>query len=80
MFEKFSTKNISFGFRSIEFIILMGMCWSRNSVVGIAIGYGLDDRRVEVRVPVVQSGFGTHPVSYAMSAGGSFPGGKADKE
>jgi hypothetical protein len=26
--------------------------WSRNSVVGIATGYGLDDREVGVRVPV----------------------------
>jgi hypothetical protein len=28
------------------------LTWSRDSVVGIATGYGLDDRRVGVRVPV----------------------------
>jgi hypothetical protein len=28
------------------------LAWSRDSVVGIATGYGLDDREVEVRVPV----------------------------
>jgi hypothetical protein len=27
-------------------------CWSRGSAVGIATGYGLDDRGVGVRVPV----------------------------
>jgi hypothetical protein len=56
---------------------------SRDSVVGIAIGYGLDDRWVGVRVPVgstifsppiVQTGSGAHPASYTMGTGGSFPG------
>jgi hypothetical protein len=59
---------------------------SRDSVVGIATGYGLDDQGVGVRVPVgqefsilhvVQTGFGVHPTSYPMGTGGSFPGGKA---
>jgi hypothetical protein len=57
---------------------------SWDSVVGIATGYGLDDRAVGVRVPVVknflhvvQTGSRAHPVSYPMGTGGSFPGGKA---
>jgi hypothetical protein len=44
------------------------------SVVGIATGYGLDDRGVGVRV---QTGSEVHPASYPMGTGGSFPGGKA---
>jgi hypothetical protein len=45
----------------------------RDSVVGIATGYGLDDRWVRVRVPVeqeflilhaVQTGPGVHPTPY----------------
>jgi hypothetical protein len=48
---------------------------SQVSVVGIATGYGLDDRGVGVRVPVgsrisflrvVQTGSGAHPTSYPM--------------
>jgi hypothetical protein len=59
---------------------------SRDSVVGLATGYGLDDRGVGVRVPVVvrifsspsrQTGSGVHPASYRMGTGGSFPGSKA---
>jgi hypothetical protein len=46
--------------------------------VGIATGYGLDDRGVGVRVPdVVQTGSEAHPASYPMGTGGSFPEGKA---
>jgi hypothetical protein len=57
-----------------------------DSVVGIATGYGLEDRGVGVRVPVesgifrlhvLQTGFGVHPTSHPMGTGGSFPGGKA---
>jgi hypothetical protein len=58
---------------------------SRESVVGIATGYGLDDRGVEVQVPVesriflnvVHTGSGVHPTSYPTGTGGSFPGIKA---
>jgi hypothetical protein len=58
---------------------------SRDSVVGIATGYELDDRGVGVRVPVgqefsvhsVQTGSGAHLASYPMGTGDSFPGGKA---
>jgi hypothetical protein len=34
------------------FSVRIGLCRSRDSVVGIATGYGLDDRGVGVRVPV----------------------------
>jgi hypothetical protein len=55
----------------------------RDSVVGIATGYVLDERGVEVRVPVrsrisllraVQAVSGVHPASYPMVTEGSFPG------
>jgi hypothetical protein len=59
---------------------------SRDSPVGIATGYGLDDREVGVRVSVgarnfsllhvVQIGSGAHPTSYPMGTGDSFPRGK----
>jgi hypothetical protein len=60
---------------------------SRDSSVGIALGYELDDRGCRVRFPVgagnlslhhrVQNGSGAHPASYPMGTRGSFPGGKA---
>jgi hypothetical protein len=59
---------------------------SRDSSVGIATAYGLDDRGAGVRVPVgsefsllyiVCTGSGAHPASYPMGTGGSFPEGKA---
>jgi hypothetical protein len=59
---------------------------NRDNAVGIATGYGLDDRGVGVRVPVgsrisllhvVQTGSEVHPTSYPMGTGGSFPRGKA---
>jgi hypothetical protein len=65
---------------------LVVIIWSRDSSVGTATGYGLNDRGVGVRVPVgqefsllhvVQTGSGVHPTSYPMGTRGSFPGGKA---
>jgi hypothetical protein len=60
---------------------------SRDSSVGIALGYGLDVRCTGVRFPAgagnfslhhrVQNGSGGHPTSYPMGTGGSFPGSKA---
>jgi hypothetical protein len=54
--------------------------------LGMALGYGLDDRGSRVRFPagagnfslhhVVQNGPGAHPASYPMGSRGSFPGGK----
>jgi hypothetical protein len=56
----------------------------RDSVVGTATGYGLDDRGVGVRygqefslLHVVHTGSGVHPASYSMGTGVSFSEGKA---
>jgi hypothetical protein len=59
---------------------------SRDSSVGIALGYGLDDRGCKVLfLPGtvnfslhhrVQTGSGAHPASYPMGTRGSVPGGK----
>jgi hypothetical protein len=61
---------------------------SRDSSVGIALGYGLDDWGSRVRFPegdgnfslhhCVQSSSGAHPASYPMGTRGSFPERKAD--
>jgi hypothetical protein len=55
--------------------------------LGIASGYGLDDRMFGVQFPAgagnfslrhrVQTCFSAHPTSYPMGTGVSFPGGKA---
>jgi hypothetical protein len=67
---------------------ISGSYKSRDSSVGIALGYGLDDRGSRVRFPVgagdfslhrVQNGSGAHPDSYPMFTRGSFPGGKVDR-
>jgi hypothetical protein len=60
---------------------------SRDTSVGIALGYKLDDWGSRVRFPAeagnfslhhrVQNGSGAHPASYLMGTRGSFPGGKA---
>jgi hypothetical protein len=60
---------------------------SRDSWVGIALGYGLDDRGYRVRFPTragdfslhhrFQNGSGAHLASYPIGTRGSFPGGKA---
>jgi hypothetical protein len=59
---------------------------SHDSSVGIALGYGLDDRGSRVRFPAgagnfslhrcVQNGSGAHPASYPMGNRSSFPGGQ----
>jgi hypothetical protein len=56
------------------------------SSVGIATGYGLDDRGSGIRFPAgtgnvfpfhrVQTGPGAHPTSYPIGTGFSFPGEK----
>jgi hypothetical protein len=74
----------------IKTLIIMGPLgdsWSRDSSVGIALGYGLDDRGSRFRFPVgagnfslhhrVQNGSRTHPASYSVGTRGFFPGGKA---
>jgi hypothetical protein len=60
---------------------------NRDSSVGIALGYGLDDLSPRVRFPTwvgnfslrhrVQNGSGARPASYPMGTRGSFPGVKA---
>jgi hypothetical protein len=58
---------------------------SRDSAVGTATGYGLEDRGVRVGVKgqefsllhVVQTGSGANPTAYPVGAGGSFLVGKA---
>jgi hypothetical protein len=57
---------------------------SRDSSVGIATVYGLDDRMIGIRFPAearnfslphhVQTGSGAHSASYPMGTGGSFAG------
>jgi hypothetical protein len=68
-------------------IFIFYFLFSRDSSVGTALGYGLDDRGSRVRFPAgagylslhhrVQNGSGVHPASYSMGTRGSFPGGKA---
>jgi hypothetical protein len=61
---------------------------SRDSVVGVATGYGLDDRRLGVRVPVgsrfsllhvVQTDSGAHRTFYPMGTEGLFPRGQSGR-
>jgi hypothetical protein len=63
------------------FLCIHELWGSRDSVVGIATGYGLDDwgrssspGRVKNFLHV-QTGSGAHPASYPMGTGGSFPRG-----
>jgi hypothetical protein len=59
----------------------------RDSSVGIAFGYGLDERGSRFRFPAgagnfslhhrLQNGSGARPASYPMGTGGTFPGSKA---
>jgi hypothetical protein len=68
-------------------ISLLSTPKSRDSSVGIALGYGLDDgvlgfdaRRGAGNFSLhhrVQNASGAHPASYLMGTRGSFPGGKA---
>jgi hypothetical protein len=56
---------------------------SLDSLVGIRLGYGLDDRGSRIRFPAgagnfslhhrVQNGSGTHPASYPMGTKGLSP-------
>jgi hypothetical protein len=63
------------------------MSASRDTSVGIVIGYVLDDRMIGVRFPAgagnfslrhhVKTGTGAHLAFYPMDTGDSFPGDKA---
>jgi hypothetical protein len=62
----------------------MHYLWSRDSSVGVAVGYRLDDRGSRFRFPAgagnfslyhqVQDGLGAHPASYPMGTGGTAAG------
>jgi hypothetical protein len=68
-------------------IVAVVVIKSCGSSVGIALGYGLDDRGSRARFPArdgnfslhhcVQNGSGAHPASYPMGTRGYFPAGKA---
>jgi hypothetical protein len=78
-------QNIMEKSRRIIIIRIITIYKSRDSSVGIALGYGLDDRGSRVRFPAgtgnfclhhrVQNGSGAHPAC-EMGTRGSFPGGK----
>jgi hypothetical protein len=65
--------------------VIIGMVLCRDSVVGIATSYWLEDRGDWVWVPVglkiflrdVQTRSGAHPATYPMGTGGSLPGSTA---
>jgi hypothetical protein len=69
--------------RSSETLVSYHNTSSRDSSVGIALGYRLDDRGSKVPFPAgnfslhnrVQRSSGAHPASYPMGNRGSFPGG-----
>jgi hypothetical protein len=73
--------------KPFHFTSLLTFLKSGDSSVGIALGYGLDDRGSRVRFPPgagnfslhhrIQNGSGAHPASYPMGTRGYFPGGKA---
>jgi hypothetical protein len=69
-----------------NYLALNYHCRSRDSVIGIATGYGLDDRGVGIRVPVGSRIFSSprcpdrlrsSPSLLSKEYQGSFPGGKA---
>jgi hypothetical protein len=70
-----------------KFAFYVYLYQSRDSSVGIALGYGLDDRGSRFRFPAgagnfslhhrVQNGSGVHPAFCLISTRGFFPGGKA---
>jgi hypothetical protein len=71
----------------ISFIVYVRKSKSRDSSVGIALSYGLDDWGFRVRFPAgagnfslhyrIQNVSGAHPASYPIGTRCSFLGGKA---
>jgi hypothetical protein len=71
----------------MTFLIIYVNHKSRDSSVGMALGYGLHNRCSRVPFPAgagnfslhhrVHNGSGAQPASYPVSTRGSFPGGKA---
>jgi hypothetical protein len=76
-----------FTWRDMILKMIISVEQSHDSSVGIALGYGLDDRDSRIRFPVgagnfslhhrVQNGSGAHPASYPIGTRDFFPGSKA---
>jgi hypothetical protein len=89
------TNNEQRGISKDDVVAYRNLLPNRDSSVGIALDYGLDDRGSRVRFPAgtrnfslhhrcVQNGSGAHPASYPMDTSGSFlgvkrPGREADQ-
>jgi hypothetical protein len=83
--EMFVTCTISIGINN-NYNLYLKHPSVRDSSVGMALGYGLDDRGSRVRFPAgagnfslhhrVQNGSEPHLASYPMGTRYSFPGGK----
>jgi hypothetical protein len=62
-------------------LIILYYIKSQYNSIGIATGYGLDDRMIGIRFPAgleifslrhrIQTGYGAHPASYAVDTVGS---------
>jgi hypothetical protein len=70
-----------FFFLLLLLLLFIGLDFkSRDSSVGIALGYGLDDRDSRFRFPAGAGNFSlhhrAHPASYPMRTRGYFPRGK----
>jgi hypothetical protein len=86
-FQFFNTTTHLIWNRIREFGIEYPSINSRDSSVGIALVYGLDDRGSRVRFPAeawkfslrhrIQNGSGAHPAFHPMVFRGTFPWGKA---
>jgi hypothetical protein len=64
------------GLNFLSRLLLLLYYGNRDNSIGIAIGYGLDDRgSISGSARIFSSG--AHPTSYTMGTGGSFLGGKA---
>jgi hypothetical protein len=80
-------QNINVIIKIYKFYLQPILMDSSDNSVGIALGYGLDDRDSRVRFPAgagnfslhhrVQNGSGAHPTSHPVGTRVYFPGGKA---
>jgi hypothetical protein len=81
-FQNYSIRQFTYIFFHLQVILpeYLQMSRSRDSVVGIAIRYGLEGPGIESRwgrfSAPIQTGSGAHPASCTMG-NGSFPGVKA---
>jgi hypothetical protein len=76
---------LEFSYKFLTYVFLTSRKYkkSRDSAIGLAIGYGLDDREVGVQVPVgaiffsfhvIYTGSVAHLASYPMGTGGKAAG------